>query len=81
MAATGSIIKGPLAAAALVNASALPSARTAYELMSQILGENQSPLILASLPLTSAAIGEGLLADEAGLAAGAVANAAANSGV
>jgi hypothetical protein len=70
MAATGLIVEGPLAAAALVNAAALPSARMAYELMSQILGENQAPLILASLPLSAAAIGEGLLAYEASLAAG-----------
>lgn len=70
MAATGLIVEGPLAAAALVNAVALPSARMGYELMSQILGENQAPLILASLPLSAAAIGEGLVAYEASLAAG-----------
>lgn len=77
MAATGSIVQGPLAAAALVNAQALPEARMAYELMSQILGDNQSPLILASLPLSAAAIGEGLLAYEASLAAGLLAGLAA----
>lgn len=77
MAATGLIVQGPLAAAALVNAAALPGARMAYELMSQMLGQNQAPLILASLPLSAAAIGEGLLAYEASLAAGEVARQAA----
>ena len=73
MAATGVIVDGPLAAVALVNATALPGARMGYELMSQILGQNQAPLILASLPLSAAAIGAGLLAYEASLAAGALA--------
>ena len=78
MAASGSIVEAPLAAAALVNSTALPSARAAYELMSRILGDNQAPQILASLPLSAAAIGEGLLAYEACLAAGLAAQAAAS---
>jgi len=73
VAATGSIVDGPLAAAALVNAAALPAARLGYSLMSQILGDNQSPLILASLPLSATAIAEGLLAYEASLVAGQLA--------
>ncbi len=73
MAASGMIVERPLTAAALVNAAALPGARMAYGLMRQILDENQSPLILASLPLSAAAIGGGLLAYEASLAAGLVA--------
>ncbi|MEO6278182.1 hypothetical protein [Roseateles sp.] len=80
MAATGSIVEGPLATAALANAVALPSARTAYQLMSQILGDNTAPLILASLPLSATAIGDGLLAYEASLVAGEVASQAAKLG-
>lgn len=81
MAATGSIIDGPLAAVALVNATSLASAEASYALMNRILGDQQSPLILASLPISAAAIGEGLLAYEASLAAGAVAADAAGAGV
>lgn len=76
MPATGLIVQGPLAAAEAVNAVALPSAQAGYEFMSQILGDNQAPLILASLPLSAAAIAEGLLAYEASLAAGAAAQLA-----
>lgn len=72
MTATGAIIQGPLAAAALVNAVALPSAQAAYTLMTQILGDNQAPLVLAALPLSLAAVGEGLATFEASLLAGQV---------
>ena len=81
MAATGSIVEGPLAAVALLNATALPSAQAGYELMSQILGENQAPLIIASLPLSALAIVEGLGAYEASLIAGQIAGRLVQSGV
>ncbi|RTL24394.1 MAG: hypothetical protein EKK52_01290 [Burkholderiales bacterium] len=70
MAATGALVDGPLAAVALVNAQSLPSAQLAYRLMNQMLGEQQFPLILASLPLSLTAVAEGLLAYEASLALG-----------
>lgn len=70
MAATGALVDGPLAAVALVNAQSLPSAQLAYRLMNQMLGEQQFPLILASLRLSLTAVAEGLLAYEASLALG-----------
>lgn len=76
MTATGLIVQAPLAAVDAVNAVALPSAQAGYELMTQILGDNQAPLILASLPLSAAAIAEGLLAYEASLATGELAQLA-----
>lgn len=73
MAATGSIVEVPLAAVALLNGTALPSARAGYALMTRILGDNEAPLIFASLPLSAAAIVEGLAAYELSLAAGRLA--------
>jgi hypothetical protein len=72
VAATGAIVQQPLAAAAALNASALPAARAGYQLMVQMLGQNQGALIFASLPLSATAISQGLLAYEACLAAGAL---------
>lgn len=73
MAATGSMINGPMAVVDAVNSVALPSAETAYTLMYQILQNNEAPLIFASLPLSAAAIIEGLAAYEASLADGRLA--------
>jgi hypothetical protein len=70
VAATGSIVEGPLAAVAMLNATALPSAQAGYELMIRILGDNEAPLIFASLGLSGEAIVAGLAAYEASLAAG-----------
>lgn len=56
-----------MAAVALVNGVALTSAEASYPLMTQILKDNAFPLIFASLPISAAAIGEGLLAYEATL--------------
>lgn len=68
MAATGSMIDGPMAVVETVNSVAIPSAEMAYTLMYQILQDNAAPLIFASLPISAAAIIEGLAAYEATLA-------------
>jgi hypothetical protein len=60
MAASGSIVDGPLATVAALNATALPSAEAGYVFMMQILGSNATPLIFGSLALSAAAIAEGL---------------------
>lgn len=60
MAASGAIVEGPLAAAAALNAVALPSAEAGYTFMMEILGNNATPLIFASLGLSATAIAEGL---------------------
>lgn len=60
MSASGRIVDAPLEAAAALNASALPSAETAYRLMLQILQDGQDPLIFGSLALSAAAITQGL---------------------
>ena len=71
MAATGSIVDAPLAAAAALNAVAIPSAEAGYMFMMEILGNNATPLIFGSLALSAAAITEGLAMYEAtSLAAG-----------
>lgn len=67
MTATGSMIDEAMAAVETINAVAVPSAKTAYQLMVEILGNNAQPLIFASLPLSAAAIGEGLAAYQATL--------------
>jgi len=68
VAASGAMIDLPMAAVAAVNGVALPSAKTAYTLMREILQNDAQPLIFASLPLSAAAIVEGLAAYEATLA-------------
>jgi hypothetical protein len=68
VAASGGIVDAPMAAVALVNSTALPSAAVSYQLMSQILKDNAFPLIFVALPISASAIGEGLLAYEATLA-------------
>lgn len=60
MAASGSIVEKPLAAAAALNATALPEAEAGYILMMEILGNGATPLIFGSLALSAAAIAEGL---------------------
>ncbi|MBB5357492.1 hypothetical protein HDE76_000674 [Rhodanobacter sp. ANJX3] len=65
MAATGSIVTAPLAAADALNATAIPSAEAGYTFMMQILGNEATPLIFASLALSGTAIVEGLFAYEA----------------
>jgi len=71
MAATGSIVDVPLAAAVALNAVAIPSAEAGYMFMMEILGNNATPLIFGSLALSAAAITEGLAMYEAtSLAAG-----------
>jgi len=71
MAATGSIVDAPLAAAAALNAVTIPSAEAGYMFMMEILGNNATPLIFGSLALSAAAITEGLAMYEAtSLAAG-----------
>jgi hypothetical protein len=65
MAATGSIVEIPQAAAAALNAIAIPSAEAGYTFMMEILGSNATPLIFGSLALSTVAIGEGLAAYEA----------------
>lgn len=64
MAATGNMIDVPLARVDEVNTASLTAARTGYVLMSQILGDDQAPLILASLPVSATAIIGGLAAYE-----------------
>jgi hypothetical protein len=63
--ASGSMIAGAMAAVDTVNAVAIPGAKTSYELMCKILGNNEAPLIFASLPISAAAIVGGLVAYEA----------------
>jgi len=71
MSASGSIVDAPLAAAAALNAVAIPSAEAGYMFMMQILGNNATPLIFGSLALSATAIAEGLAMYEAtSLAAG-----------
>lgn len=65
MAATGSIVERPLAAAAALNATALPMAKAGYTFMMEILGSNATPLIFGSLALSTTAIIEGLVAYQA----------------
>ncbi|GLQ98833.1 hypothetical protein [Dyella mobilis] len=65
MAATGSIVEIPQAAAAALNAVAIPSAEAGYTFMMQILGNEATPLIFGSLALSAAAIVEGLAMYEA----------------
>lgn len=65
MAATGSIVTVPLAAADALNATAIPNAEAAYAFMMEILGNQATPLIVGSLALTGVAIVEGLVAYEA----------------
>lgn len=65
MAATGSIVTAPLAAAATLNATAIPNAEAAYTFMMEILGNQATPLIVGSLALSGVAIVEGLVAYEA----------------
>ncbi|MBV6812415.1 hypothetical protein ACE15N_05915 [Xanthomonas campestris pv. passiflorae] len=80
MTAKGSIVTAPLAAAAALNAAAIPSAQAAYALMTQVLQDEPSPLIFGSLALSAGAIVLGLEAYEAtnaaalevGLAHGAI---------
>jgi len=60
VAASGSIVEKPLAAAAALNATALPEAEAGYILMMEILGNGATPLIFGSLALSAAAIAEGL---------------------
>lgn len=60
MAASGSIVEGPLAAAEALNAVALPGAEAGYMFMMEILGNNATPLIFGSLGLSATAIAEGL---------------------
>lgn len=60
MAASGSIVEKPLAAAAALNAVALPEAEAGYAFMMEILGNDATPLIFGSLALSATAIVEGL---------------------
>lgn len=60
MAASGSIVDVPLAAAAALNATALPGAEAGYTFMMEILGNEATPLIFGSLALSAEAIVEGL---------------------
>ncbi|MBO9855059.1 hypothetical protein J7361_20725 [Xanthomonas phaseoli pv. dieffenbachiae] len=60
MTAKGSIVTAPLAAAAALNATAIPSAQAAYALMTQVLQDEPSPLIFGSLALSAGAIVLGL---------------------
>lgn len=62
MAASGAIVDEPLAAAAALNAQALPMAEAGYTFMMKILGNDATPLIFGSLALSAAAITEGLVA-------------------
>ncbi|SFE15976.1 hypothetical protein [Paracidovorax konjaci] len=71
MAATGSIVDAPLAAADALNAVALPRAETSYTLMVQVLqSEQPSPLIFGSLALSASAITQSLALYEATMARG-----------
>lgn len=65
MAASGTIVDAPLAAVATLNATALPEAEAGYSFMMEILGNNATPLIFASLALSATAITEGLVMYEA----------------
>lgn len=65
MAATGSIVTIPLAAADALNATAIPGAQAGYTFMMEILGNEATPLIVGSLALSGTAIVEGLAAYEA----------------
>jgi hypothetical protein len=64
MAASGSIIDTPLAAATALNAAMIPQAEAGYLFMIEILGNQVTPLIAGSLALSAAAIVEGLTAYE-----------------
>ncbi|UPG95838.1 hypothetical protein [Luteibacter aegosomatissinici] len=64
MAASGSIVDTPLAAANALNAVALPEAEAGYTFMMEILGNQATPLIFGSLVLSAGAIIEGLAAYE-----------------
>lgn len=65
MAASGAIVAVPLAAAAATNAVALPGAMLSYQLMKQILDQNQGALAFAEIPVSVAGIVQGLAAYEA----------------
>jgi len=47
-----------------VNGVSITEAKTSYVLMNKILGDNEAPLIFASLPISTAAITGGLVAYE-----------------
>ncbi|AVS63643.1 hypothetical protein C8241_19850 [Paracidovorax avenae] len=71
MAVSGSIVDAPLAAAAALNATALPEAEAGYALMAQALrSEQPSPVIFGSLAVSAAAIVQGLALYEATMARG-----------
>ncbi len=71
MAASGSIVDAPLASAAALNATALPQAEMAYELMAQALqSEQPSPVIFGSLAVSASAIVQGLALYEATMVRG-----------
>lgn len=71
MAASGAIVDEPLAAAAALNATALPMAKAGYAFMMDILGNDAAPLIFGSLALSASAITEGLVAYQVTQAAAA----------
>lgn len=75
MAASGSIVETPLAAATALNAVAIPEAEAGYTFMVEILGNQATPLIFGSLALSAVAIVGGLTAYETTVAAAAATKA------